>query len=172
MYYPDISNIKNNPPHTKIGREKRFLEFKNSFESKNKVPHTYLTHYSSEIDMKTTATGFSKEKRFLVQNQKEKQNALSPSPSQYNSNIYNTISSTLYNKNSSRTGKLNLASSLSCSNKNKFNTHMYYKELERGYYYSISPGPAAYKNSADIIKSLSHTKNSASWSFPKVSTLL
>ena len=67
-----------------------------------------------------------------------------------------------------RTQSLDAKNSLENKSVEKFNKKQYYKELEKGYYHSISPGPGAYNNGGQLIKSLSHVRNSVNTSFSKV----
>lgn len=168
-YSPDISKLKNKSPEAKIGREKRFIELKHWLELKKNVPHAYSNHETSELLQSTVGKGFTKEKRFLMQAKKEQETSLYPSPNHYNSNLYNTISSTQYGKLLSRTNSMDAKNSFADKSIEKFNKKQYYKELEKGYYHSISPGPGAYNIGGQLTKSLSYVRNSINTSFTKVS---
>lgn len=135
---------------------------------KNKVPHAYNAHNNSCYDLKHNGRAFTKEKRFLIQAQKERNNTITPAPDHYNSHLYNSISSTQYGRFFSRTNSLDARRSKENTTTEKFNKKQYYSELEKGYYHSISPGPGAYNNGTEITKSLSHVRKSFDPKFSKV----
>lgn len=117
------------------------------------------------LGSKQNGRGFTKEKRFVVVALKDKDKQLYPSPSQYNSHVYNTISeSTQYGKFHTRSSSFGPHD----PSRDKYHNRQYYKELERGYTAGASPGPGAYEGH-DKVKSLSHVRKSTDNSFTKVS---
>ena len=93
---------------------------------KTKVPHAYLRQDSDSIGKRDAGKGFPKEKRFAIVAMKTKHKVDEPSPSQYNSHMYNTISS-----NFGLAGARKTNSETRLSLQDKYHNKQYYKELER-----------------------------------------
>jgi len=169
-YSPDNERLRNHSPYAKIGREKRFMTLKACDDLKKRVPHAYIDSMKSLIgDDDNKSIGFTKEKRFLVQHFKLRGKEFMPAPNQYNSHLHNTISSTQSSQFFARSNSFgpNERDRFG-KDADKFNNKQYFKELDRGYLMSISPGPAAYQNNTENLKSLSHVRKSFDNSFTKV----
>ena len=161
-YSPNHNRTREDSPNTKIGREKRFIQLKHTTTLKRDVPHAYLKKDSEGVGMRRNGRGFTKEKRFVIVSMKNKDKIDYPAPSQYNSHMHNTISSNF--------GTFSLGhrrSNTNISNQDKYHSKIYFKELERCYNNSGSPGPGAYNNH-DKVSRLSYIRNSHHNSFTKV----
>lgn len=162
-YSPDANKFRTSSPITKIGREKRFNEFKHSTSLKKEVPHAYLRSDTESVGTKENGRRFTKEKRFAIMALKSRDKLETPAPGHYNSHMYNTLSSTKWEKFQSRTNSVDGSRSV----QDKYHNKQYYKELERGYLQEASPGPGAY-DSHNQFGTLSHVKKSVDNSFTKV----
>lgn len=125
-YSPDSIKLRQSSPNTKMGREKRFIELKQTKDLKKEIPHSYFRQDSESVGLKQNGRAFTKEKRFLIVSLKNKDKVHNPAPSHYNAHMYNTISS-----NFGSFCARNNSSDLRTSLKDKYHNKQYYKELER-----------------------------------------
>lgn len=160
-YSSELLTVKSKAPIAIIGREKRFNLDKVKEKLAKSIPHFYDNIDRNSIKENSNRTnGFNKFPRFGERDIRAKELSETPSSHSYNHFMYNTIAEKLskvepYSRNSYSKTK----------STDRFESHNYYKELEKGYLSQDGPGPAAY--STENRQTLSNFRMSFNGSFTR-----